>query len=44
MYIYNFPHKFLLTNSQVARHRKTFANHSSVNIKLPKTQLHKIEQ
>ena len=32
----------LLTNTQVTRLRKTFANNFSVNIKLSKTQLHKI--
>ena len=40
----NFPHKLLLTNTQVSRLRKAFANGSSVNIKLSKTQLHKIRQ
>ena len=39
----NFPHELLLTNKQVSRLRKTFANNSSANIKLSKTQLHKIE-
>ena len=38
----NFPHKLLLTNAQVLRLRKAFANNSSANIKLSKTQLHKI--
>ena len=38
----NFPHNFLLTNTQVSKLRKAFANNSSVNIKLSKTQLHKI--
>ena len=32
----------LLTNTQVLRLRKAFANGSSANIKLSKTQLHKI--
>ena len=32
----------LLTNTQVSRLRKAFANGSSANIKLSKTQLHKI--
>ena len=32
----------LLTNTQVLRLRKTFSNKSSSNIKLSKTQLHKI--
>ena len=35
----NFPHKLLLTNTQVSKLRKAFAN-----IKLSKTQLHKIGQ
>ena len=39
-----FPHKLLLTNTQVLRLHKAFANNSSANIKLSKTQLHKIEQ
>ena len=37
----NFPHKLLLTNTQV---RKAFPNNSSANIKLSKTHLHKIGQ
>ena len=40
----NFPHKLLLTNTQVSKLRKTFANGSSAKIKLSKTQLHKIVQ
>ena len=36
--------KLLLTNTQVSKLRKAFANNSSVNIKLWKTQLHKMEQ
>ena len=40
----NFPHKLLLTNTQVSSLRKAFANGSSANIKLSKTQLHKIGQ
>ena len=39
----NFRH-CLLTNPQVSKLRKTFANNSSANIKLSKTQLHKIGQ
>ena len=39
---HNFPHKLLLTNTQISRLRKAFANGSSANIKLSKTQLHKI--
>ena len=35
----NFPHKLLLTNTQVPELRKAFANGSSANIKLSKTQL-----
>ena len=37
-----FRHKLLLTNTQGLRLRKAF--NSSVNIKLSKTQLHKIGQ
>ena len=40
----NFPHKFLLANTQVSRLCKAFANNSSANIKLSKTQLHNIGQ
>ena len=35
----NFPHKLLLTNRQVASLPKAFANHTSADIKLSKTQL-----
>ena len=35
----NFPHKLLLTDRQVLSHHKSFANNSSANIKLSKTQL-----
>ena len=38
----NFPHKLVLTNRQVANIHKAFANHSSADIKLSKTQLSKI--
>ena len=34
----------LVTNTKVLRLRKAFANNSSANIKLSKTQLHKIGQ
>ena len=40
----NFPHELLLTNRQVANLRKAFANKSSTDIKLSKTQLSKIIQ
>ena len=40
----NFPHKFLLTDSQDLRLRKAFANDSLANKKLSKTQLFKIGQ
>ena len=40
----NFPHELLLTNRQVANIRKAFANHSSIDIKLLKTQLSKMIQ
>ena len=32
----NFPHKLLLTNTQVPRLHKAFANNSSANVKLLK--------
>ena len=38
----NFPRKLLLTNRQVENHRKSVANKSSFNIKLPKAQLSKM--
>ena len=34
----NFPHKLLLTNTEVAYFRKASTNNSPVNIKLSKTQ------
>ena len=40
----NFPHKLLLTNRQVKNLRKAFANKSSTDIKLSKTQLSKMVQ
>ena len=40
----NFPHELSLTNRQVANIRKAFANHSSIDIKLSKTQLSKMIQ
>ena len=42
--VFNFRHELLLTNREVANIRKAFANNSSVNIKLSKTQLSKIIQ
>ena len=33
----NFPHKLLLTNTEVANPRKAFANYLSTDIKLSKT-------
>ena len=38
----NFPHELLLTNRQVANIRIVFANHTSIDIKLLKTQLSKM--
>ena len=38
----NFPHQFLLTNIQVSNLRKAFANNSSADVKLSKTQLSKM--
>ena len=40
----NFPHKLLLTNRQVANIRKAFANHTSTDIKLSKSQLTKMQK
>ena len=40
----NFPHELLLTNRKVANIHKAFANHSSIDIKLSKTQLSKMIQ
>ena len=40
----NFPHKLLLTDRQVSSLRKSFASHSSADIKLSKTQLSKMIQ
>ena len=40
----NFPHQLLLANTQVSRLCKTFANGSSDNIKLSKSQLFKMVQ
>ena len=40
----NFPHKLLLTNTQVSKFCKAFENNSSANIRLSKTHLHKIGQ
>ena len=40
----NFLDKMLLTNTQVSKLRKVFSNNSSANIKIIKTQLHKIGQ
>ena len=38
----SFPHELLLTNRQIANLRKGFANNSSTDIKLSKTQLSKM--
>ena len=40
----HFPHKLLLTDAQVSRLRKAFANNSSANTKLSKTQISKMIQ
>ena len=40
----NFQHKLLSTNTQVLKLQKAFANNYLANIKLSKTQLHKIVQ
>ena len=41
---FNFPHELVLTNSQVATLRTAFANKSSTDIKLSKTQISKMIQ
>ena len=40
----NLPHKLLLTNTEVSKIRKAFANGSSENIRLSKTQFSKMVQ
>ena len=40
----NFPHKLSLTNSQVSNLCKAFADKSSTDIKLSKTQIFKMMQ
>ena len=40
----NFPHKLFLTQRQVANLREAFANYTSTDIKLSKTQLSKMIQ
>ena len=40
----NFPQNLLITDRQVSKLLKAFANNSSTNIKLSKTQLYKVEQ
>ena len=40
----NFPHKLLLTNKQVSNLRKAFADKSSTDFKLSKTQMSKMIQ
>ena len=40
----HFLHKLLLTNTQVPKFRKAFANNSLTGINLSKTQLYKIRQ
>ena len=40
----NFPHKLLITDRQVSRLLKAFANNSSANIKIIKTRLPKMAQ
>ena len=40
----NFPRRLLLTNRQVQNLREAFANKSSTDVKLSKTQLYKMIQ
>ena len=37
----NFPHKLLLSDTQVSKLRQALSNNSCANIDLSKTQLHK---
>ena len=39
-----FPHKLLLTDTQISRIGKAFVNSSSANIEFSKTQLSKMMQ
>ena len=41
---YNFPHKLLLSYTQVSRRRKALANNSIAKIKSSKTQLYNTGQ
>ena len=41
---YNFPHKLLLSYTQVSRRRKALANNSIAKIKSSKTQLYNTRQ
>ena len=40
----NFPHKLLLTSTRVSKLHKASADNTSANMKLSKTQLHRIGQ
>ena len=40
----NFPHKLLLTNTEVLNLRRAFTKHTSTDIKLSKAQLSKMIQ
>ena len=40
----NFPNELMLTNTEVSKLHKAFANNYLANIKLTKIQLHKIRQ
>ena len=40
----NFPHKLLLTNRQISKLRKAYANKDLANVKLSKTHLDKLRQ
>ena len=40
----DFPHILLLTNRQILSYRKAFAEHISVDIKLSKAQLTKMQK
>ena len=40
----NFPHKLLLTNTQISKIHKAFANDSTANIKFSRIQLSEMAQ
>lgn len=43
-YEYNFPHKLLLADTEVPRHRKAVSSNTSADIELAKAEISKIIQ